>query len=336
MRNLIQRSHSQIFCCLVTAFFCLGCAGPTPTNATIVSALEKLSQTGLYEDIAKNKLADGVRPFTPQFALWTDGASKKRWIYLPPDTKIDTKDMDMWNFPVGTKLWKEFSRDGQRIETRLLHKINDGEGMQGWIMAAYIWNESQTDAVLSLPGASDQKGTSHDVPSAADCTECHGGRESVALGFSAIQLSHTKTGTQLPTLIKEGRLSHPPQGIFKVPGSEEDRYILGYFHVNCSSCHNSENKNVFSNPLEENKMSLLLKTSALERIEDTELYKSAVRKGDQNGPIVPGNAKQSRLFRFMGGNQAERRMPPIGTEIADQKAMERIRLWIDQLEHKSE
>lgn len=316
---------------LCLAILLLGCSAPTPTQATEDSAVEKLSQTGLYSDIKQNKLAEGVMPFTPQFKLWTDGATKKRWIYLPPGSKINSQDMDMWNFPVGTKLWKEFVRDGKRIETRLLHKIKDGVGMQGWVMAAYIWNESQTDAIISLAGANNQKGTEHDVPSAAACTECHGGRESVSLGFSAIQLSHSKEGLQLPKLIEQKQLSHPPKGIFKVPGTEEDKFVLGYFHANCSSCHNSENKNLFSNPLQENKMSLLLKTSSLKSLAETELYKTAVKQGNQRGPITPGDANKSRLFQFMGGNNAEREMPPMGTELKDQQAMQRIQSWINQL-----
>ena len=30
---------------------------------------------------------------------------------------------DSWRFPQGTKLWKEFTRDGVRVETRLLQKV---------------------------------------------------------------------------------------------------------------------------------------------------------------------------------------------------------------------
>ncbi len=330
-KHIISWMSLRHLCFLGLAIFLLGCSAPTPTKATEDSAVGKLSQTGLYSDIQQGTLAEGVVSFTPQFKLWTDGATKKRWIYLPPGSQINTQDMDMWNFPVGTKLWKEFARDGKRIETRLLHKIKDGVGMQGWVMAAYIWNESQTDAVLSIAGGSNQKGTEHDVPSAAACTECHGGRESVSLGFSAIQLSHSEEGMQLPKLIAEKRLSHPPKGVFQVPGSKEDKYILGYFHANCSSCHNSENKNAFSNPLQENKMSLLLKTSSLASLEETELYKTAVRRGTQRGPIAPGNAKNSRLYQFMGGDGAERRMPPMGTELPDQQAMQRIQSWINQM-----
>src|SRR5690606_34275934 len=89
---------------------------------------KRLSETGLYRDIRKGELAEGVRFYVPRFELWTDGAEKRRWIALPPGTRIDTSDMEDWQFPVGTKLWKEFVRDGVRVETRLLQKTGPGAG----------------------------------------------------------------------------------------------------------------------------------------------------------------------------------------------------------------
>src|SRR5947209_1575763 len=47
-----------------------------------------LSQTGLYANIATGDLAPGVIAYEPQFGLWSDGATKKRWIKLPPGSKI--------------------------------------------------------------------------------------------------------------------------------------------------------------------------------------------------------------------------------------------------------
>ena len=87
-------------------------------------------------------LAEGVLPFEPQYALWSDSAAKKRWVKLPPGSQIDTSEMDYWVYPVGTKLFKEFTRDDVRVETRLLEKVGEGD----WFMRAFQWNEAQTDA----------------------------------------------------------------------------------------------------------------------------------------------------------------------------------------------
>lgn len=67
---------------------------------------ERLSETGLYADESLSTLGDGVVPYRPRFELWSDGASKRRWIRLPPGAVVDTTDMDDWGFPSGTKLWK--------------------------------------------------------------------------------------------------------------------------------------------------------------------------------------------------------------------------------------
>ena len=48
-----------------------------------------LACAGLYKDVEDKDLADGMREFTPAVPLWSDGAEKARWIYLPPGTRID-------------------------------------------------------------------------------------------------------------------------------------------------------------------------------------------------------------------------------------------------------
>ena len=85
-----------------------------------------LMDTGLCVDAACTQIAGGIHAYTPRFELWADTATKRRWIYLPPGMQIDTSDMDYWEFPVGTKLWKEFTRDGVRVETRLVMRIGAG------------------------------------------------------------------------------------------------------------------------------------------------------------------------------------------------------------------
>ncbi len=81
-----------------------------------------LSQMGLYSDIPAQELAQGVIPFEPAHVLWADGADKRRFLKLPPGTQIDTSDMDHWQFPVGTKVFKEFALNGQRLETRMIER----------------------------------------------------------------------------------------------------------------------------------------------------------------------------------------------------------------------
>ena len=108
-----------------------------------------------------------AQPFLPRFELWSDGATKRRWMRLPPGTQIDTKDPDSWQFPNGTRFWKEFTRDGVRVETRFLQKVRDAP--EDWVAGGYLWNDDQSDATLSTAGAVDALGTGHDVPAAGRC-----------------------------------------------------------------------------------------------------------------------------------------------------------------------
>ena len=80
---------------------------------------DDLACTGLYADFAAKSAAPNVRAYAPGAPVWSDGADKSRWVYLPAGTKIDTSRMDEWTFPNGTKIWKEFRLGGKRIETRL-------------------------------------------------------------------------------------------------------------------------------------------------------------------------------------------------------------------------
>ena len=89
-------------------------------------APQTLQETGLYADAEARRVDPRHLAFAPQYPLWTDGAAKRRWISLPPGTAIDASDPEAWVFPVGTRLWKEFSFAGQRVETRYLERQADG------------------------------------------------------------------------------------------------------------------------------------------------------------------------------------------------------------------
>src|SRR5512139_1057368 len=148
---------------------------------------DRLSETGLFHPGAPETLRQGVFPFAPQYPLWSDGTTKRRWIYLPPGTAIDARDPDAWEFPPGTRLWKEF-RHGRALETRYLERLADGR----WRFAAYLWDVEGGDAVLAPEGgavlAAGPTGR-YVVPSRTDCLACHEGAAVPVLGFSALQLS---------------------------------------------------------------------------------------------------------------------------------------------------
>lgn len=201
------------------------CSGVDTSLAEALPGL--LSETGLYADISGDEVSPDAIAFSPRFPLWTDGATKRRWLLLPAGERVDTTDPDDWVFPVGTRTFKEFTRDGVRVETRLNLKTADG-----WAAASYLWNETQSDATRTLQARSDVGGTRHDVPSAAECAACHGGRGDFTLGFSATQLDVDTRAI----LFEDGVLSDPVDSVLDLePQAAEG---LGYLHGNCSHCHN--------------------------------------------------------------------------------------------------
>ncbi|MBX7194983.1 MAG: hypothetical protein K1X94_23215 [Sandaracinaceae bacterium] len=195
---------------------------------------------GLYREGSCTELAEGVRPFHPRYALWSDGYDKERFVYLPPGTQIDTSDPDRWGFPVGTRLYKTFSTGGTRIETRLLEKVAAPRGAPSWRFVAYLWSDDQLSvSEVGAFGETDVFGTDHDIPTRSECIRCHSvTQDDTADGFSAVQLAHDEGGVTLQTLLDEGWLSAPiDPAAATIPGDATAQAALGYLHANCGNCH---------------------------------------------------------------------------------------------------
>lgn len=284
---------------------------------------DTLSATPLYSDITADITADIVSDqaieFEPRFPLWTDGATKRRWLILPDGESIDTSDADNWVFPVGTHTFKEFTRDGVRVETRLNLKT-----ATGWAAAAYHWNADGTDATRVLEAASNVLGTSHDVPAATECAACHGGRGDFTLGFSATQLD---VDTRI-ALYADGLLSDPVEGDLQLDAVEATG--LGHLHGNCSHCHNPardqqpQSTDCYS-PGDEADFDLSLPFD-LQAASDAPAVRTARRE--------LGNARDSQILGRMSTRvQDDERpsMPPLGTEVVDDEGVAAVRALIEAL-----
>ena len=285
---------------------------------------ERLSLTGLYAAGTTQSIAPDVRSFRPRFELWSDGASKRRWIRLPPGTQIDTSDMDSWQFPVGTKLWKEFTRDGLRVETRLLERLPDR-----WIGVAYLWQRDGSDALAAPYGAIDALGTPHNLPASNECQACHAGRSSHVLGVSAVQLAKPSEpdALNLDELIRQELVSHVPAVLPRVPGNETEQAALGYLHANCSHCHNaSRPKQKGSRCFDpEDDIDFLLRAEEGPTASGTSAYRTA------DDVIEPGNPNSSRLFELVNQRSRFSQMPPLASEAVDTAAVAVLRRWIEEM-----
>src|SRR6478609_3442700 len=103
-----------------------GCGGAEDDGAF----LPALSQYHFFEGaLADQRAAAGLMVFDVNAPLYSDNASKLRFIALPPGGRITFDASERWKFPEGTTLIKTFfyprdARDatkGRRlVETRLL------------------------------------------------------------------------------------------------------------------------------------------------------------------------------------------------------------------------
>jgi len=290
-----------------------------------VSGPMKLSETGLYSDFAARTLAPDVIAFEPRYPLWSDGADKQRYLLLPPGGVIDTGEIDHWVFPIGTKAWKEFRKDGKLVETRLLQKVE--EGGAGWWMMAYLWNDTDTEADAVVAGRDDARGTTHKVPSQEDCFGCHLLVRDTLIGVSAFQLAGGADPSPLARLTFAGRLSAPPASEPEVPGAGVVKEALGYLHGNCGHCHNDQN---FLATKLRMRLRLLVGVATPE---ETPAYRTAIGGKAAHFVdgttllVVPGQPELSQLFVRMGLRNLEA-MPPICSKVVDSAGMQTIGDWI--------
>lgn len=301
---------------------------------------DSLQQTGLYDPEHPYQLAPHVYAYEPRYQLWSDGAAKKRWVYLPEGAQIDTALADQWVYPVGTKFWKEFSFNGVRIETRFMEKVEEGFDHFSWHFATYVWNADETDATLAptsgvRDAATTAFGTTHDIPSRANCLTCHQSGSEPVLGFDHVQLANAGEGLRASDLIANSLVSTPISEDLAIPAPNDTaRNALGYLHANCGNCHNREAR---AGQL----TSLLFKhdssvasygelpavTSSLNKL--TQYYQVPGHTiGVDSFNIVSGDAENSAVFLRMQARSPGIQMPPLGTKVADPDGIALIKAWI--------
>jgi hypothetical protein len=316
-----------------------------------------LSQTGLYADAAALKIDDRNRSFSPQYPLWSDGATKRRWVRLPAGSQINVADPGKWKLPVGTKFWKEFAFNGRKTETRFLWQTRKNT----WVFASYAWNDAQTDAVLaSANGVADvadvADGKRHSIPSVNECRSCHDSSRTEILGFNALQLSTdrdpnalhgeplTSEMVTLKTLVDDKLMTPPrPELLISPPRiaatSPQTRTALGYLSTNCGSCHNGDSSIA--------KLGLLLADSSSHKpsgLSATECSVAIATTLDQRGHwvvpetpeqsrmISPGRPESSAIIRRVKSRSPISQMPPIGTVVADRAAIDLLTAWVNNAE----
>lgn len=307
----------------------------------------ELRCTGLYADWDSRTVHCDVRSYAPAYELWSDGASKERFVYLPPGSTIDVTNPESFEYPVGTQFWKEFwlpgDTPGQPGETRLLRKT-----AAGWLYTTYVWSEDGSTALQTNTGAIDLHGTGHTVPTREQCRGCHGGRGDFILGWDFLMLGTGASGVTLQTLVDEARLNADedaplPAPIdwleLEIPGDAVERAALGYLHANCGvSCHNRD----YEAGASITGFYLRLDATTLDSVHTTDAVLTGVNvTPGPEAELPPGAPGDYYEFRPLDPARSlaiarmsvrtEAAMPLLGTNVVDQDGVDAVSAWVESM-----
>ena len=296
---------------------------------------ERLSETGVFADLETQAPAPGVLPYEVNVPLWSDGARKRRYLIMRPNSGIVYRDLDAWSLPRGSQLVKSFylPGGGRIAETRLLIRRDDGLGWEGY---SYRWNEEGTEAILlegslrqtymvNTPSGSAQH--THYFPARQECGQCHTRAAGYVLGIRTGQLNRSgqiqawrQAGLfvgGLPEVDALARLPPPDDR-----GVTLSRRARAYLDVNCAQCHRPGH----------------FTRAGLDLRYDTNLADTGLLRppdlGDFGVPqarlLTPGEPERSILYhRILDTGTG--RMPPLASALVDTQAAALLAGWIEEL-----
>lgn len=302
------------------------CAAPLKAADGTTIFPKTLSQTGCFANLKEKQPAPSLLAYSVRVPLWSDGASKRRWVALPDGTRLAANPNGDVFLPSGGVLLKEFSLGNQVLETRMLARRLDGQ----YALATYRWNAAGTDADVVLGDWQSQ--TVDGIPwtyfGPAGCAMCHSGSKGTDLGLSMAQLDVPTTSgkSQLDEWKEQGVLESVPA----VTATGFDTTTVAgkaraYLDVNCSSCH-SVGARYFMGfdfsakvPLSQTGLCNTLPAHGNFGITDAKI-------------LVPGRPDASVLLMRMRAID-NRRMPRFGSEVVDKEGTAIVESWISQLKN---
>ena len=299
-----------------------------------------LSEYGFFLDGAGRVPDARVIPYELNTPLWSDGADKLRYIFLPEGAQMTaSEEGGLLALPVGSAIIKTFAfgegEDQRYIETRLLLHRTDG-----WLALPYKWNEEQTEATLALVGARmeltrpDGETISYQIPNKNQCKNCHQVNDEVTpIGPKARNMSREWLEAQT----YQTRLAVLPTVYDTVPHwdqraeiSDKTALARGYLDVNCAHCHQPGGS---------------ASNSGLDlRWEQQNPHAIGIAKppvaagrgaGGHKVSVAPGDPDASILVYRMSSTEPGVAMPELGRSTNDDEGIAVIREWVAQMEPDS-
>jgi uncharacterized repeat protein (TIGR03806 family) len=314
----------------------------------------KLSDYGLFTGPLNHlEPASGVIPYSLNSPLFSDYAFKKRFIKIPKGSKANYNSSDVFEFPEGTVLIKNFyypqdfrkPEENRRIlETRLLIKEKSE-----WKTLPYVWNQEQTDAFLEVAGSNlpvtwihsdaSERSVNYSVPNTNQCKGCHLRGDRISpIGPSARQLNgdYEYTAGKKNQLVywSENNLLEglPKQGILPKLASYDDPHVAvdgrarAWLEVNCAHCHRKDG------PARNSGLHLL---ADITNPAEIGVGKAPVAAGKGTGGrlfgIVPGKPDESILQYRIESVEPGIMMPEMGRKIQHEEGVQLVRQWIQEM-----
>jgi uncharacterized repeat protein (TIGR03806 family) len=333
----------------------------TPGGAGTAQPPALLSQVAAFSNLSTLTPRSGLIPYTVNSPLWTDGASKQRWLAVPNDGTADTAaekitftETGAWQFPKGSVLVKQFdlptddrnSAVQRRMETRFLVHGEDGV----YYGITYRWRADGLDADLLPDGDSvtlaittntgGTRSQTWSFPSRADCRTCHNAGAGILLGTRTHQMNGTalypvtgRADNQLRAL-NHLNLFSPVIGESAIPtyaktvavadlSATLEHRVRSYLEANCAHCHYPGNA---ANPAGfDARFSTPIASSNI--IGGSPLYDLGLANARI---VVPQNTSSSVMYYRMSVNGLHQ-MPPIGRNTVDTAAVGALAAWINGL-----
>jgi uncharacterized repeat protein (TIGR03806 family) len=307
-----------------------------------------LSEFGFFKDMQNQIPAEGVHPYSLVNPLFSDQTDKLRFVFVPEGKKLIYEKDKVFIFPVGSTLIKTFaylnqngSLDQQLLETRLL--VNTASG---WKAISYVWNTEQTDAKRAIAGATiptsfiNDEGKIIDIryraPNQNQCKECHQvNKVMTPIGPKARNMNRlvqykSVEENQLTYWAAMGWINQNLQAesmsnYMDSNASLDDR-ARAYLDINCGHCHipggSADTTGLYLDFTENDQ-------------EQLGIFKKPIAAGRASGnlkySVVPGHAEDSILLYRMNSIDPGIMMPESGRALADEKGIELIEEWINQL-----
>lgn len=321
-----------------------------PSAERTLPGKETLSAYGFFTgELKKLQPADRVYYYELNSPLFSDYAFKKRFIYIPPGTTMTYHPSDVFTFPEGTVIIKNFyypsdfrkpDENIRILETRLLILENGN-----WKALPYIWNEEQTEAYLDISGKNldvswvhsdgTVRNVNYSIPNMNQCKGCHlRGDRIFPIGPVARQLNRNVSGSnQLAQFAAGGLLKNLP-AMSQVPylhpyedeGAPLDARARAWLEVNCAHCHRPDGPA---------KTSGLHLSADVTRPFEVGIGKPPVAAGRGSGglqfDIVPGHPEKSILFYRITSTDPGIMMPELGKKLVHEEGVALIRAWITSL-----